>query len=268
MAYKCLECGEVVKTPSVKFVVKKCSCNSLEISKSYSGELIFSNDNYEFKKDKSDYVIKPIDKKIAKELIIENHYSHAWTSCRYALGLFYDDNIVGVAVYGFPVGRQVVKSISPILENGNVLELTRLWVAESEGKNTESFFLGKTFSWLKENDKDIWILISYSDPMVDHVGIIYQATNWLYQGNNVKKGKSWMYKINNQWYHPRTVISNWGSTKDAIIAEVDENFEKVVMPKKHRYLYVLNKRERKNILKSLKHPIVPYVKDNSTCNWD
>ena len=72
MAYKCLECGEVVKTPSVKFVVKRCSCNSLEISKSYNGELIFSNDNYEFKKDKSDYVIKPIDKKIAKELIIEN----------------------------------------------------------------------------------------------------------------------------------------------------------------------------------------------------
>ena len=84
---------------------------------------------------------------------------------------------MGVAVYGFPVGRQVVKSISPILENENVLELTRLWVAESEGKNTESYFLGRTFSWLKNNAPNVWILISYSDPMVEHVGIIYQATN-------------------------------------------------------------------------------------------
>ena len=60
---------------------------------------------------RSNYTIDIIDKKIAKELIIKNHYSHSWTSCRYALGLMKGDEIVGVAIYGFPIGRRVVKSI-------------------------------------------------------------------------------------------------------------------------------------------------------------
>jgi len=74
-----------------------------------------------------EYKIEIIDKKIAKDLIIKNHYSHKWTSCRYALGLFKDGDLKGVAVYGFPVGRQVVGSLVKdpnILKNENVLELS------------------------------------------------------------------------------------------------------------------------------------------------
>ena len=154
-----------------------------------------------------DYHVELIDKNTAKDLIITNHYSHKWTSCRYALGLFKEDILVGVAVYGFPVGRQVVTSIlkdSKILSNKNVLELTRLWVNDSEGKNTESFFLGKTFWWIKKHAPNVRVLISYSDPMVGHIGKIYQATNWWYQGNNTMLIKSYFHKINNELMHPRT----------------------------------------------------------------
>ena len=34
--------------------------------------------------------IREISKKIAKQMIVKNHYSHKWTSCRYALGIFYE----------------------------------------------------------------------------------------------------------------------------------------------------------------------------------
>ena len=118
-----------------------------------------------------DYTIDLIDKTIAKKLIIENHYSHKWTSCRYAIGLFDGENLIGVAVYGFPVGRQTIKSITPNLENSEVLELTRLWLVDEAPKNSESYFLGKTFDWLRKNT-DVKVLISYSDPMQDHLGII------------------------------------------------------------------------------------------------
>ena len=77
-----------------------------------------------------DYQISLVDKAIARELIVANHYSHKWSSCRYALGLFLGDELHGVAIYGFPVGRQVVKSISPQLENQDVLALTRLWLKD------------------------------------------------------------------------------------------------------------------------------------------
>lgn len=213
------------------------------------------------------YTIELIDKKIAKELIIENHYSHKWTSCRYALGLFTEGNLVGVAVYGFPVGRSVVKSITPDLENGDVLELTRLWVADSEGKNTESHFLGKTFWWLKKNT-DVKILISYSDPMQGHVGGIYQATNWLYQGNNTMLAKAYDHYMEGEWMHSRTVVAKYGSIKVEHLKKIYPEYKRRPILKKHRYLYPLVKgKEREEIINNLKHPILPYPKNNDNCEW-
>ena len=101
------------------------------------------------------FEIDIINQKIAKDLIIKNHYSHKWTSCRYAFGLILNNKIVGVCVYGCPVGRLAAQSISKIVEPENTLELTRLWVNDSEGKNTESFFIGQTFQWLRRFDKSI-----------------------------------------------------------------------------------------------------------------
>ena len=39
---------------------------------------------------KSKISVREISKKIAKDMIVKHHYSHKWTSCRYALGIFYE----------------------------------------------------------------------------------------------------------------------------------------------------------------------------------
>lgn len=213
-----------------------------------------------------EYTIDLIDKNIAKGLIIKNHYSHKWTSCRYAIGLFDKGKLIGVAVYGFPVGRQTVKSITPNLENNEVLELTRLWLEDDAPKNSESYFLGKTFDWLRKNT-DIKVLISYSDPMQDHLGIIYQATNWLYQGNNTMLIKGYLHKINGEIMHARSVVALYGTVKEEVIKKIDPNYERIEMKKKHRYLYILHKKDRKKIMTELKHKIIPYPKDNLNCEW-
>lgn len=212
------------------------------------------------------YSVELIDKNIAKELIIKNHYSHKWSSCRYALGLFDNNILIGVAVYGFPVGRQTIKSITNKLENSDVLELTRLWLIDEAPKNSESYFLGKTFDWLKKNTK-IKVLISYSDPMYDHTGIIYQATNWIYQGNNTMLIKGYLHKINGEIMHPRSVVALYGTTKMEDLKKIDTNYERIEMKKKHRYLYILHKKNRKEIMSELKHKILPYPKDNFNCDW-
>ena len=213
-----------------------------------------------------DYTISIIDKNIAKKLIIENHYSHKWTSCRYALGLFDEGLLIGVAVYGFPVGRQTVKSITPNLNNDEVLELTRLWLVDEAPKNSESYFIGKTFEWLRKNTK-IKVLISYSDPMQGHLGIIYQATNWLYQGNNTMLIKGYLHKINGVIMHPRSVVALYGTIKESEIKLIDPNYERIEMLKKHRYIYILNKKDKKLILSQLKHSILAYPKNNDNCKW-
>lgn len=212
------------------------------------------------------YTIDIIDKKLAKELIVKNHYSHKWTSCRYAIGLFNSSRLIGVAIYGFPVGRQVVKSITPYMDNSQVLELTRLWLEDSAPLNSESYFLGKTFDWLRKNT-DVKVLISYSDPMFGHLGIIYQATNWLYQGNNMMLVKGYLHKINGEVMHPRSVVAKYGTTKEAQLLAIDPLYERIPMKKKHRYLYILHKKDRKYILSELKHPILSYPKDGCQCDW-
>lgn len=212
------------------------------------------------------YEIDLIDKKIAKELIVKNHYSHRWSSCRYALGLFHDNELVGVAVYGFPVGRQTVKSISPLLENKDVLELTRLWLRDEEPKNSESYFIGRTFTWLR-NNTNIKVLISYSDPIQNHLGVIYQATNWLYQGNNTMLIKGYLHKINGEVMHPRSVVAKYGTIKTEDLKKIDPSYERLEMKKKHRYIYILHKKDKKSILDTLKHPVLSYPKNNINSNW-
>src|SRR3990167_5953547 len=95
------------------------------------------------------YTVAIVEKARAKNLIVKNHYSHKWSSCRFALGLFDMDKhgedlldlgrLGGVAVDGFPVGRQTVKSITSDMNNNEVLELTRLWLEDAEPKNAESY---------------------------------------------------------------------------------------------------------------------------------
>ena len=134
--------------------------------------------------DKSRVSVRPIYKPLAKEMIEKYHYSHRLSSCRYPLGIFYqtdnehkffaepEEKLIGVACYGFPVGRRVLGSIfsEEILENRNILELTRLFIHDGYGKNIESLALGLTFKWLKENgnisDDDMYRIFNCGIGMV------------------------------------------------------------------------------------------------------
>ena len=57
----------------------------------------------ENKVDTTKLSVKEIDRKIAREMIIENHYSHKWTKCSVALGLFYSDGKEEIYLQATPV---------------------------------------------------------------------------------------------------------------------------------------------------------------------
>ena len=156
--------------------------------------------------DTSKLSVRLISKDVAKDIIVNNHYSGIWTKVSYAIGLFHISNdvhkffggvnekLIGVACYGDPIGRHSGASISETLDRTEVLELTRLFVFDGYGSNIESWFVGQTFNWLRENAPHIKALVSYSDPKVGHLGIVYQATNWIYQGNRIRPNDSWSFK--------------------------------------------------------------------------
>jgi len=232
--------------------------------------------------------IAPIAKPIAKDMIVKYHYTHAWTMCRYALGVYYktDDvdiignshQLIGCLIYGFPVGARAATSICNGLTKDNALELTRLYIHDGYGSNIESYAMGQSFKWLKDNDKNIKLLLSYADAGQQHLGKIYQATNWVYQGLSTDIALMPNYGIslsNNpyKWIHSRTVFSKWGSgnlnhLKREIGKDGYAEFWRRQEPPKHRYIQIIaqNKREKRDLIKRLKHEIKPYPKNTDDFN--
>jgi hypothetical protein len=239
--------------------------------------------------DVSKVYIALIAKSIAKDIIVKKHYTHAWTAARYCLGIYYKednnttfngDKLIGVIVYGFPVGAKAPTSVCDDLTKDNVLELTRLYCDDGYGSNIESYALGQSFRWLKENDKDIKVLISYADNGQEHLGGIYQATNWIYQGLSTDIALMPNFGISLQkdpykWIHSRTVYSMWGSNNlEHLKREIGKNgyteFWRREEPPKHRYIQILakDKKEKRNLISRLKHPIQSYPKNASDFNTD
>ena len=228
------------------------------------------------KVDTTKLTVRQINRKLAKEMIVKNHYSHKWTKCSVALGLFYsdgsqhkffdmkDEKFIGTICYGDPIGRHSGASISTEIDRENVYELVRLFIHDGYGDNIESYLIGQGFKWLKENKPNIKGLISYADPQEGHVGTIYQATNWIYQGNKMRLMGNYGVKLteDGDWMHSRTVFAKYGSHNlEHLKKKIGHTFWRKNETMKHRYLYLLcGKKDKKKIMKTLKHPPLPYIK--------
>ena len=222
--------------------------------------------------------IRKIDKTTAKKMVVKYHYSQLWTKCSVALGLFAEtgsdhaffdepeEKMIGVIVYGDPIGRLTGQSISDEIDRTEVLELTRLFIHDGYGSNIESWFISQSFNWLKKNMPEIKALISYASPVEGHCGTIYQATNWIYQGNNNRWNDGWLFKFeeDGRWKHGRTIFPYYNSNDPKEIQKkVTEPFWIKKEQQKHRYVYILaSKRYKKKIMKTLKHDTLPYPKQS------
>ena len=242
--------------------------------------------------DTSKLSIRQIDKPTAKKMVVKYHYSKLWTKCSVALGLFIDtgkehsffdeseEKMIGVIVYGDPIGRLTGQSISDEIKRTEVLELTRLFIHDGYGSNIESWFISQSFNWLRKNNPEIKALISYASPVEGHSGTIYQATNWIYQGNNNRWNDGWIFKfdeearlpftLSDRWIHGRTIFPYYKTNDPHKIAEqVDKPFWIRKELQKHRYVYILaKKKDKKKILRTLKHETLPYPKSRDTDESD
>jgi hypothetical protein len=217
--------------------------------------------------DKSRVSLRPIDKRIARDMIEKNHYSGRLSSCRYPLGVFYEEDsqhqffdknekLIGVA--------SVFKE--EIIENKNILELTRLFIHDGYGKNIESLAISLSFKWMKQHAPNIKVLISYADPEQSHDGAIYQATNWIYQGcGDFQLAPTYSLRVNedDDWMHSRSVYSKYGSAAPENLKKaIGRDFWLKKEASKHRYIYFLgSKKENRHFKKMMKHPIMDYPKN-------
>jgi hypothetical protein len=222
--------------------------------------------------------LREVSKSTAKDMIVKYHYSHKWTLCRIAYGIYYrtdvkadffdanDEKLIGVAVYGQPVGRSAAASISKIVPIHQVFELTRLFIHDGYGKNIESYCVSQSLKMVKRDFPQLQAIISYADGEQGHKGIIYQASGFCYQGNSslalMPNHSVSLLPPPYHWIHSRTISSNYGSHNvEHLKKKIGKTFWRKKESSKHRYVYLLgNKIEKKRILANLKHPFLPYPK--------
>ena len=148
-----------------------------------------------------------------------------------------------------------------------MLELTRLWIEDGYGKNIESYCIADSFRQINKDYPQIKCILSYADSEVGHTGKIYQATGFIYQGDNyVDIALMPNYSISlvgppdYSWIHSRTVFSKWKTHNvDKLKQRICRTFWRKKESGKHRYVkFISNKIENKKLIKSLKHPSHSY----------
>lgn len=200
---------------------------------------------------KERYTVKPVSYSTAMRIVVEKHYLHRKCPCSFAFGLFDGEKVKGVVIYGTPSSATLRSGVCGPDEKNNVIELTRLWVCDSVGKNGESFLIGNTIPKINKE-----IIVSYAEIQQGHLGIVYQATNWIYSGLSAKR-TNWTIEGNDK--HCQTIADKYTSAE--IREKYGDKFSLVDRPRKHRYIYFnCNSKRRKILLTKLRYKILPYPK--------
>ena len=202
---------------------------------------------------KNEYEVKKITNEKSKPWLVEIHYAKIIPCILYAYGLFNDGKMLGVVTYGTPSGAQVSKSICNGKFYGSILELNRLCLLNNE-KNEASILVSKSLKMLPKPK----VIISYSDTSMNHVGYVYQATNWIYTGLTDKRKTEWHMKGSNK--KSKTLCEQY--TLEQRLN--DDRFYVKERPRKHRYIYFVGSKKDKKIMRdNLKYNIYPYPKEKN-----
>jgi hypothetical protein len=122
------------------------------------------------------------------------------TFCLFKNGKFDIPEMIGVCIYTRPAGPSAGQTYYPKAPD-RVLELRRLCLIDETPKNAESFFVGRTLRWLRQNT-DWEFVISYADEEQGHSGVIYKASNFKYLGKT-SSGKK--LEVDGKSFHIRTL---------------------------------------------------------------
>jgi len=198
-------------------------------------------------------ILKPISKAGAIKIVEKYHYSHKISpTSQICLGAYYNNILSGVIIYGIPIAAKTFQTVNNTKAK-ECLELQRLALSPEMAKNSESRVISISLKIIKKRYPHIKWIVSFADENQNHLGIIYQATNWIYTGEG--SGMN-IYVKNGKKYHNRNVsrYKRLYNLNEEDLIKV--GFEILKQKKKHRYYYFLHQECKKD----LKYKILPYPK--------
>ncbi len=130
---------------------------------------------------------------------MEYHYSKTIpTGKLVGFGVWEDEKFKGVVLFGRGVGNAQIERYGIPLTSG--AELVRVALREHDAPVTR--IVSIAIKLLRKKNPGLRILVSYADSRQGHLGIIYQAGNWVYTGK-AKTTPDYLYK--GKYYHVRSM---------------------------------------------------------------
>lgn len=210
--------------------------------------------------------IKEIPKRTAIEMVVKFHYLHRAPPINHCYGLFDKKTIItegvleptnkmiGCITYGIPASHGLCAAVCGETHFRNVIELNRLFIEDHAPKNGESFLISNSIKLLPPPYD---IIISYADKQENHLGVVYQATNFLYTGLSAKTTE---WSIDGKSKHSRHLTDH--NTMDELKEYYGDRLQQTRSSQKHRYVFFkATGGKRKYYLKTLKWEIKPYPKE-------
>jgi hypothetical protein len=168
----------------------------------------------------------------AKYAVEKWHYSECLPSGKIAkVGVWENEKFIGVVLFSWGANRNIGSPYG--LQQTEVCELTR--VALSAHESPVSQVVAAAMKLIKSQSPGVRLIVSYADPAQGHIGAVYQAMNWIYEGTSKPQAA---VLIGGRVVHKKTAQSKMGTIKGLKLSEVTF---------KHKYLYPLDRAMRRQI---------------------
>ena len=142
--------------------------------------------------------VREIERDKANAIIIKNHYSHKVYNASYIhLGVFVDNNLVGVLQYGSAMNPASGNSVVEGTQIENFLELNRMWIDDSAGNTSESQAISCSIRYIKHRYPKVKWIQSFADERCGCYGIVYQACSFAYYGEHINI----FWELDGEYYH-------------------------------------------------------------------
>ena len=125
-------------------------------------------------------VMHEIPFKMAQNFILKYEWLGTMGTTKFSLGMFCDDDLVGVMCFGLTAGTGALSELFGDDNKHLGIVLVRGACASHAHPHSGSWMIGQAKKYLIK--KGYNFVIAYSDPEAGEIGTLYQATNWQFYG--------------------------------------------------------------------------------------
>jgi len=186
---------------------------------------------------KSDLRIDWATHEAAKYAVMNWHYSKCMPVGKLVkIGVWEFNKFIGVIIFGRGANPGLYSPYGLTQTEG--CELVR--IALNSHVSSVSRIMSIAFKFLVESNSSLRLIVSFADQSQGHHGGIYQASNWIYNGQS-QSAEEYLY--NGKRWHGRAFRKSHGSH----LKYIDKGLEIVQGSRKHRYLMSLDSDMRNQI---------------------